>query len=211
MSLSISAEALICWRLSSHGWAGQDLRTATTHRPRAGSGMQGRNAACKMLFMPSALHFLISRPTEYFKMCPGLFSTTLLSCGFVWSLGKGRQGFSDFSFQEKNCFTLTLAFIYQRQSLRPLQKRHLNFYLQAHLPAINQKHSHSAGCQTHLDGYMEGLCEGFCFSFLPASLGRHIKTENSVTLEAFNQLKILPEVNGHNSDKQSPSCWILFI
>lgn len=115
MSLSISAEALICWRLSSHGWAGQDSRTATTHRPRAGSGMQGRNAACKMLFMPSALHFLISRPTEYFKMCPGLFSTTLLSCGFVWSLGKGRQGFSDFSFQEKNCFTLILAFIYQTE------------------------------------------------------------------------------------------------
>lgn len=33
----------------------------------------------------------------------------------------------------------------------------------------------------------------FCFAFPPASLGRHIKMENNITLEAFNQLKILPE------------------
>lgn len=31
----------------------------------------------------------------------------------------------------------------------------------------------------------------FCSAFPPASLGRHIKMENSITLEAFKQLKIL--------------------
>lgn len=129
--------------LSSHGWAGQGARTDTTHSPTACSGEQGRKAACKMLFMPSALHLLISLLAEYFKMCPGLFFTTLLPCDFVWSLGKDCQVFSWV------VFTLILAFIHQRQSLKLLQKGHLNFYLQAHLPAINQKHSHSAGCHTH--------------------------------------------------------------
>lgn len=162
MGSFISPEALVSWRLSSHGWAEQDARTATVHRPGVGSGMQGRNAPCKMLFMPLTLHLLVSLPTEYFTMCPGLFSTTFTVLWFCLLAKEGLSGFF-LMLQEKNSFTLILAFVYQSQSSRLLQKAHLNFYLQAHLPAINQKHSHSAECQTYLDGYMEGLCEGFLF------------------------------------------------
>lgn len=35
--------------------------------------------------------------------------------------------------------------------------------------------------------------KAFCFAFLPASLEGHIKIENSITLEAYNRLKILQE------------------
>lgn len=130
------------------------------------------------------LNLLVSLSTGYFTMCPSLVSTTLLSCDFVCSLERGCQTF--LLYQENNGFTLILVLLYQGQSLRLLCS-----CLQARLTAINQKHSYSASCQAYLDGYMGFDVRVFCVAFPPASLGRHIKMENSLTLEAFNQLKIL--------------------
>lgn len=208
----ISPGALLCWRLSSHGWAGQGARTDTEHRPRAGSGVQGRKAACKMLFMPSELHLSVSLSTEHFTMCPGLFSTTLLSCDFVWSLGKGCQVifFSDAS--RKELFSPYCCFHISEPELRASIEGTFELLspgtFASHKPEAQPLCWVSDTSWWLHGGFMWGL---FVFAFSPASLGRHIKLENSITLEAFNQLKILPEVNGHNSDKQSPACWILFI
>lgn len=184
----ISPEALVWWRLNPRGWTGQAARTTTVHGPRVSgcncstSGMHGKGCLQDTVFKLPSHHKINAFRTlpisfSFYRSFYNVPEPVLHHFIVLWFCLLTREGLSNFFLMhpEKNSFTLILVLLYQGQSLRLLC-----FYLQAHLTAINQKHSYSAShCISWWlhGGLMWGL---FVLPF---------------QIEAFHQLKILEE--GH--------------